>query len=66
MATWNQIPQEWLLPLYKVELTILLNEAGICAGALIMLLKDQNVGFETKKGPEARPHQISLSNGFRT
>jgi hypothetical protein len=30
-ATWNRSPQEWLLPLYKVELTILLNKAGMCA-----------------------------------
>jgi hypothetical protein len=29
-ATWNRSPQEWLLPLYKVELTILLNKEGIC------------------------------------
>ena len=30
-ATWNRCAQEWLLPLYKVELTILLNMVGKCA-----------------------------------
>src|SRR4029077_4485099 len=29
-ARWNRSPQEWLLPLYKVELIILLNKEGIC------------------------------------
>src|SRR5438477_7485988 len=29
-ATWNRSPQEWLLPPYKLELTILLNKEGIC------------------------------------
>jgi len=40
MATWNHIPQEWLLQLYKVELTILLNEAEICAAALPTRLRE--------------------------
>src|ERR1700747_2387726 len=31
IATWNRFPLEWLLPLYKVELPILLNMLGICA-----------------------------------
>src|SRR5258705_12794420 len=31
MATWNHIPWEWLLLLYKVEFSILLNKMGICA-----------------------------------
>jgi hypothetical protein len=30
IATWNRFPQEWLLPLYKVELHILLNMLRIC------------------------------------
>jgi hypothetical protein len=32
MATWNHIPREWLLPLYKGEFSILLNKMGICFG----------------------------------
>ena len=63
MATWNPIPQEWLLPRYKVELTILLNEAEICAGARTMELRLCTLrGHTTKKGPEARPHQLYFSD----
>jgi hypothetical protein len=66
MATWNQIAQEWLLPLYKVELIILLNEAEICAGAGTMEVKLCTLrGGKTKKGPEARPHQDFYSQSVR-
>ena len=30
IATWNRFPREWLLPLYKVEFSILLDVVGMC------------------------------------